>query len=439
MLRKARQIDRMKTAAANRTALGATLALSVLVSMGLLAANRFGTAAGALAILSSGLVALVIHREAMGRQRAESALRRSSGELEHGVAQRTAELNTANVALQAEIVERHRIEEELRRAHDDLESRVAERTRELAEANAELHREIDERIRAEEEMRRVQAELERANRDLLRTNEEIQNFYHTLSHELKTPLTAAREFVAIVMDGLGGPLTRAQTDYLRIAFDSCNQLRVCMNDLLDATRLETGKLSIELRPVQLDALVQRVVTTLSSTAAERGITLDCSAAPDLRPVPLDGSRITQVMTNLLNNALKFTPRGGAVSVRIENCPHDEIFQRVIVRDTGRGIPADQIERIFDRLYQVKSGDAASEVGIGLGLYICRELVRLHGGDIAVESTPGLGSTFTFTLPRCAPAIAREISQKTAPFPLHAELRSDPVAETFPEEALACAN
>jgi signal transduction histidine kinase len=421
----------MRVAAANRTALGATLALGVLVSMGLLAANRFGAAAGALAILSSGLVALVIHRESVGRQRAEAALRRASDEQEHFVAQRTAELNTANVALHAEILERHRIEEELRHAHDELESRVAERTRELAAANRGLQREIDERNRAEAAMRRVQVELERANRDLVRTNQEIQNFYHTLSHELKTPLTAAREFIAIVMDGLGGSVSPTQADYLRIALDSCNQLRVCINDLLDATRLETGKLSIDLRPAALDALIQRVVVALSPAAAERGIALDCAAAADLTPVALDDARITQVVTNLLNNALKFTPRGGAVSVRVEPRSADGDFVQVTVRDTGRGIPGDQIEHIFDRLYQVKSGDAATEAGIGLGLYICRELVRLHGGEIRVESTPGQGSAFTFTLPRHA-LLSRNATPEA---PRVAARRA--TAPSLSEETLAC--
>ena len=375
----------MKIAATYRIALGATFALSALALTGFLAANGFGAAAGAVAILSSGLVALVIHREAIGRQRAESALRRASGQLDHRVTQRTAELNTVNVALHAEILERHRIEKQLQRAHDDLESRVTERT----------------------------GEWERANRDLVRTNDEIQNFYHTLSHELKTPLTAAREFISIVMDGLGGPVNATQAEYLRIALDSCDQLRVCLNDLLDATRLETGKLSIDLRPVALDALVKRVVTTLASAALERGISMNCTAALDLPPVPLDDARIKQVVTNLLNNALKFTARGGSVAVRVEGCPAGGNFLQVVVRDTGRGIAADQIGHIFDRLYQIRTGDAASEAGIGLGLYICRELVRLHGGEISVESTAGRGSAFTFTLPCARPAPSNEVSASSS--------------------------
>lgn len=257
---------------------------------------------------------------------------------------------------------------------------------------------VTERRRAEEEMRRIQAQVERANADLRRKNEEIQNFYHTLSHELKTPLTSAREFISIVIDGLAGPTNDTQREYLRIAFDSCNQLRVCINDLLDATRLETGKLSLDLKPVVVGTLAQRVVTTLTPAAKGKQIQLECDIEPDLPRVELDENRITQVITNLVNNSLKFTDSGGHITVSVSASPDREGFVDLAVADTGRGIPPGQAERIFDRLYQIKTGDATTETGIGLGLFICRELVRLHGGDIRVESEPGKGSTFTFTLP-----------------------------------------
>ena len=159
----------------------------------------------------------------------------------------------------AEICERKQVEEELLQAHEKQESRVQQRTAALNAANAALQGEILERQRAEEALLQAHAELEarvhertaelaQANEVLTRKNEEIQNFYHTLSHELKTPLTSAREFIAIVLDGLAGPINRTQAEYLGIARESCNQLRVCINDLLDVTRLETGKLSIDLNP-----------------------------------------------------------------------------------------------------------------------------------------------------------------------------------------------
>jgi PAS domain S-box-containing protein len=515
----------MKRSAINKTALGATTALSLLLIVALLAYHRHSELAAAMAVLSSGLVAFVIQREMTARQRAEAGLRCAQDELEDRVIERTAEINNTNVALQAEVIERQRAEAALRRAHDELEGRVAERTRALADANDVLQREIierrkvaealkdsralyhslvenlpvniwrtdlagrftfanqhlcdslgvapeeilgrtvfefyttasaecrarndrdviessnpfediqefetksgrqgfeqvlktpfhdaagrtlgvqgiswdvTERKRAEEEMRRIQGQLERTNSDLRRKNEEVQNFYHTLSHELKTPLTSAREFIAIVMDGLAGALNDTQKEYLRIALESCNQLRVCINDLLDATRLETGKLRIDLKPVSLGLLAQRVVTALRPAAAGKCIELNCDVAADLPGASLDENRITQVLTNLLNNALKFTDAGGRVTVRVGLSAGQTDAFEVSISDTGRGIPGEQLDRIFDRLYQIKSGDAATEQGVGLGLFICRELVRLHGGEITVESRVGAGSTFTFTLPR----------------------------------------
>ena len=229
----------------------------------------------------------------------------------------------------------------------------------------------------------------------------MQNFYHTLSHELKTPLTSAREFIAIVLDGLAGGLNETQKEYLRISMDSCNQLRICLNDLLDATRLETGKLSIDLKPASLGAVAQRVVSALRPAAAGKRIALECEVEPDLALVCLDENRITQVITNLVNNALKFTEADGRIVVHVGMSPGQPEAIELSVSDTGCGIPPEQLGRIFDRLYQIKSGDATTDQGIGLGLYICRELVRLHGGEISVDSDIGAGSTFTFTLPRSA--------------------------------------
>jgi CheY-like chemotaxis protein/nitrogen-specific signal transduction histidine kinase len=248
-------------------------------------------------------------------------------------------------------------------------------------------------------MRRIQAKLKQANQDLLAKNHEIQNFYHTLSHELKTPLTSAREFLSIMIDGLAGPLNETQLEYLGIAKDSCDQLRVCIDDLMDATRLETGKLAIELKPASLGTLVQRVLTSMRPAASEKDIALNLEIEPELPEVPLDENRISQVLTNLLSNAIKFTPARGKIVAKAGTRGAAPDLVQVSISDTGPGIPKEEQDRIFDRLYQVKAGDAANGQGLGLGLYLCRELVRLHGGNIWVESALGHGSTFSFVLPR----------------------------------------
>ena len=258
---------------------------------------------------------------------------------------------------------------------------------------------ITPRKQAEAARHESEVKLEQTNRDLVRKNQEIQNFYHTLSHELKTPLTSAREFIAIVMDGLAGPLTENQMEYLSIARDSCNQLRVCINDLLDATRLETGKLAIELKPRSLATIIQRVVTAMTPSATEKQITLKYEGQADLGEVPLDENRIKQVITNLVINAIKNTPSGGQIRLTAGEAAGRPELVQVSVIDTGCGIALEEHDRIFDRLYQIKAGDATTEQGVGLGLYLCRELIQLHGGNIWVESQLGRGSTFSFVLPR----------------------------------------
>jgi signal transduction histidine kinase len=260
--------------------------------------------------------------------------------------------------------------------------------------------EVLARRRADEsEMRRIQAELAESNRTLLRKNHEIQDFYHTLSHELKTPLTSAGEFISIVMDGLAGPLNPTQMEYLGIARDSCHQLAGCINDLLDATRLDTGKLTIHLQPVALDELAERVAGSLKPAFARKKITLDQRIQSNLPRVPADEYRVTQVINNLLSNGLKFTPSGGSIVLKVGEAKANAEWLEVSVSDTGCGIAKEHREHIFDRLYQVKAGDAATGQGLGLGLYLCRELVQLHGGNIWVESEPDRGSTFTFVLPK----------------------------------------
>jgi signal transduction histidine kinase len=243
-------------------------------------------------------------------------------------------------------------------------------------------------------------ELMRANRSLVERNAEIQNFYHTLSHELKTPLTSAREFISILMDGLAGPVNDTQLEYLGIAKESCDQLRLYINDLLDVTRLETGKMSIEFRAMALAPLVEQVVNTLAPAATGKNLRLSYDCQPDLPDVPLDQQRIAQVLTNLATNALKFTPAGGQIHISVSAPAATPEYLQVSVRDTGPGIPGDQLDLIFNRLHQAHRNDAIAESrsGLGLGLYICKELVQLHGGRIWAESELGQGSTFIFTLP-----------------------------------------
>ena len=262
-------------------------------------------------------------------------------------------------------------------------------------------RDITERKRAEKEMCDIQHQLEQTNRDLTKRSEEIQYFYHTLSHELKTPLTSAREFVSIVIDGLAGELNPTQLKYLQIAKQSCTDLAVYINDLLDATRLDTGKMHLELKSASLAAIIQRAMAIMEPVAAGKKIRLSGELNPHLSDVMVDESRIMQILTNLLNNALKFTSEGGKIVIKLREDPKSSEYIQISVTDTGCGIPKDKIDNLFNRFYQIKKGDATPQRGVGLGLYLCREMVLLHGGNIWVESAFGRGSTFSFTIPKHA--------------------------------------
>jgi signal transduction histidine kinase len=265
------------------------------------------------------------------------------------------------------------------------------------------------RMRAAIEAQR--RELERTNAELWHKNEEIRSFYHMLSHELKTPLTAAREFVSLVLDGLAGSLNSTQREYLGIVKESCDQITFNINDLLDAARADTGKLYIVPQPIAMANVVSHVLVAMAPQAHEKGIELQQDIAPDLPLVYIDEKRITQVLTNLLGNALKFTPADGEVIVRVDNDPQRPAFVLVSVSDTGQGIEPEQLGYIFDRLYQVRSDETAIGGGLGLGLHICREVIKLHRGTIWATSTPGQGSTFFFTLPKHGPCNRSEAGNK----------------------------
>jgi signal transduction histidine kinase len=280
-----------------------------------------------------------------------------------------------------------------------LTDKLSEKVIELEAALSESRqKEIRLREMMEEAVKAEQI-LEEANKHLVRNNQEIQNFYHTVSHELKTPLTSAREFVSIVMDGLAGPLNETQQEYLSIARESCNRLRVCINDLMDATRLETGKLTLEMKPSSLAALVRQLITILGPVAVRKQITLTSKVQPDLPDFCFDENRLMQVLVNLLNNALKFTSNHGRVTVTAGDAPDHPGYVKVCVKDTGCGLAPTEVEHIFERLYQVPSSESGSQQGVGLGLYISRELVQSHGGKIWVESELGKGSSFCFVIPQ----------------------------------------
>lgn len=209
-----------------------------------------------------------------------------------------------------------------------------------------------------------------------------------VSHDLKNPLEAIYLSSALLLRAAVAPRLRRYAETIQRSAGRMDRL---IRELLDLSSIEAGRFRVEPRPEPLDAVVEEALAGLSPLAQERGIALGADTAGASEPVPCDRERILQVLSNLVGNALQFTPRGGHVSVRAALGPAQA---RVEVRDDGPGIPAAQLRRVFDRYW--KSG---SRRGTGLGLSIAKGIVEAHGGSIEVESVVGAGSTFRFTLPR----------------------------------------
>ncbi len=243
--------------------------------------------------------------------------------------------------------------------------------------------------------RRKATDLEQSRRQQLLTKDQ---FFSNVSHELRTPLTAVYQFVTIVLDGLGGKVTSEQKEYLEIALRNVRQLQAMVGDLLEAARAESGKLAIHQRGVSLNLAVEETLGTFSANARQKGIQLQQDLPGDLPLLYVDPRRLKQILTNLIDNALKFTPNEGSITLRAGVFGEDRDFIHVSVSDTGCGLSPSDAERIFDRLYQVDNSSDTNRNGLGLGLHITKELVVRHGGRIWAEGKLGEGSTFNFIVP-----------------------------------------
>ncbi len=223
-------------------------------------------------------------------------------------------------------------------------------------------------------------------------------FLSHVSHELRTPLTSIHQFVTILLDGLAGEVSLEQQDHLSTILRSANQLQSMIGDLLEATRAEAGKLRNEPRCIAIGDVIHQAVSMLQATAHEKNLRLEMAVEAKVPLAIVDPERIIQILTNLIDNAIKFTPSGGSVVVKAGLLNHDADFLYVSVTDTGRGISPESKALIFERLFQDPNAIDSSRKGLGLGLYIVQELVKQNGGRIWVDSQPGHGSIFSFTLP-----------------------------------------
>jgi signal transduction histidine kinase len=233
-------------------------------------------------------------------------------------------------------------------------------------------------------------------------------FVSKVSHELRTPLTSIIGAADNLLDGIAGTLDEQPRSYLVRVKENGERLLRLINELLDLSRIEAGKEEIRLTRFRLDTLIRETLETLAPLAAERGVRLATRGSTELT-IHADRDKISRVLVNLLHNGIKFTRSGGHVEVAVSA---EMDWVRIDVEDSGIGIPAAEIDRVFDRFHQVKRLRGRTRPGSGLGLPISRQLIELHGGRLTAESVPGRGSTFHVLLPLVASAAAARAIQSS---------------------------
>jgi signal transduction histidine kinase len=276
-------------------------------------------------------------------------------------------------------------------------------------------RDVSERRLAEQALRAVQEkynqELADRNRELERANRLKSEFLASMSHELRTPLHTIIGFSELLGEGLEGQLNEKQKRFIgHIHKDSLHLLEL-INDVLDLSKIESGRLTLRREVFEFSAVLEESLGSIRPQAHAKQQTITTEIASPL-PLEADRLRIKQILVNLLSNAVKFTPEGGRIRV-IARAEGETAVISVV--DTGIGIPKEEHESIFDKFYQVSATTKGVREGTGLGLAITKHLIEEHGGSMHLESEPGKGSTFTFTIPadsaRSASAMA---SPATAP-------------------------
>jgi signal transduction histidine kinase len=273
-----------------------------------------------------------------------------------------------------------------------LRARVKAKTRELTE-------EINRRIQAEKALEIYQKDLEdlvrQRTRELEQANLYKSRFLANMSHELRTPLNSIIGYTKLMLDGLEGSVSDEQKSDLQIVYNNSRHLQSLINDLLDLSKIEAGKIEIIKEKFEPAELISKVIPGMEKLAGDKGLALNYSVSPGLNYLIADKNKTKQVLFNLLGNAIKFTDQG---SVSLSISQNEKEF-RFSVADTGIGIAKQDIESLFTSYKQVGPARLDSQEGTGLGLIISKQFVEMQGGKIWVESTPGKGSNFTFTLPR----------------------------------------
>jgi signal transduction histidine kinase/DNA-binding response OmpR family regulator len=330
------------------------------------------------------------------------------------------ELRTAN----EELEEQSRALEASQTAMENQQAELRSTNDQLAEQALALDMKNAALTAAQDQLQERALELERASRYK-------SEFLANMSHELRTPLNSSLILAKLLADNAGGNLTDEQVRFAHTIYSAGNDLLQLINDILDISKVEAGKLELVPEDVPVRRAVEGLARIFEPLARQKALDFRVDIAPDV-PATLhtDRQRIEQILKNLLSNAIKFTDRG-AVSLIVETAGEDKLAFRV--RDSGIGIAPDQQERIFDAFHQADGTTSRRFGGTGLGLSISRDLTGLLGGTLTVESRPGEGSVFTLCLPRAGSLATPAPAQAPAPVEQRA---AEPTPPAPPEEALA---
>ena len=255
--------------------------------------------------------------------------------------------------------------------------------------------------RASKELSELVHAFNKMSQELEQLDKLKADFTAHISHELRTPLTAVREGTALLLEGIPGPLTDSQREILEVVRSHSDRLFQAISSILDLSKMEAEMMEYEFTPCDPAALIYQCIDSMGLVARKKRIEVQTFVPDDLPLLLLDERRIQQVLDNLLSNALKFAPEGGKVFIAAQvqrNSNRSARQVKVIVSDTGPGIPEDDLEKVFKRFYQSAHNGGKKQTGTGLGLAIARHIVEAHHGCIWVESLVGRGSNFMFTLP-----------------------------------------
>ena len=278
----------------------------------------------------------------------------------------------------------------LRAAAKDLSLRA----REAGERDERVYEEL---TRLNNELAAAQRELAKKNAELARLNEQKNRFLGLAAHDLRNPLEVINVYSRFLLDEAADRLESEQLDFVRTIMRSSNFMLTLVNDLLDVSKIEAGRLELELSEVDLRGLVARNVELNRRLAERKEINILFKAHEDIPLLRLDASKIEQVLNNLVGNAVKFSPRGSAVEVGLERAAADGAVV-LYVKDEGPGVPAGELGKLFEPFTRGSARGSEGEKSAGLGLAIVKRIVEGHGGRITVESEPGAGATFAVSLP-----------------------------------------